>query len=455
MSAPPEGKGAPVESKADLVAYMASGARPRPEWRIGTEHEKFGFTHEDLRPLPYDGPRGIRALLDGLAERFGWQPVLEHGRPIALLKDRCSVTLEPGGQFELSGAPLETIHQTCCEVHTHLDEVKKVAEPLGIGMLGMGFQPLWRREDIPWMPKDRYRIMRDQMLAKGKLGLDMMLRTCTVQVNLDFASEADMVRKFRTSLALQPVATALFANSPFDDGEPNGYQSYRSHIWTDTDPDRCGILPFVFEDGMGFERYVDWMLDVPMYFVYRDGGYIDARGLSFRDFLQGRLPVLPGEIPSITDWADHLTTAFPEVRLKRFLEMRGADGGAWSSLCALPALWTGLLYDDQALDEAAAMIADWTIEEHTRLRADVPRHGLRTPFRGGTVLDLARQMVRLASDGLTRRARVNWDGRVETHYLRTLEETVATGKSPADLKLEAWRDRWNGHVEPLFKEFAY
>ena len=455
MSAPPAGQGAPVESRAQLVEYLAAGCKPRAAWRIGTEHEKFGFTRDDLRPLAYEGERGIRALLEGLARRFGWRPVLENDRPIALLKDRCSITLEPGGQFELSGAPLETVHQTCCEVHTHLDEVTKIAEPLGIGMLGMGFQPLWRREEIPWMPKGRYRIMRDYMPKKGRLGLDMMLRTCTVQVNLDFSSEADMVRKFRTSLALQPVATALFANSPFTHGEPNGFQSFRSHIWTDTDPDRCGVLPFVFEPGMGFERYVDWMLDVPMYFVYRDGRYVDASGQSFRDFLAGRLPALPGELPTLNDWADHLTTAFPEVRLKRFLEMRGADGGAWRSLCALPALWVGLLYDDAALEEAGELVRDWTIEDHERLRADVPRHGLATPFRGGTVLDLARRMVALARDGLARRARVNWDGRDEAHYLRSLEATVATGRSPADEKLEAWHGRWEVRVEPVFKEYAY
>ena len=401
MSAPPQAKGEPITDRRQLIEYLEAGCKPKGDWRIGTEHEKFGFTHDDLRPLPFEGERGVRALLEGLVRRFDWQPLEEGGRPIALQRGGGNITLEPGGQFELSGAPLKTLHQTCGEVHEHLDQVHEVAEPLGIGMLGLGFQPKWRREDIPWMPKGRYRIMRAYMPKVGGLGLDMMLRTCTIQVNLDFSSEADMVKKFRVGLALQPVATALFANSPFTEGRPNGFLSYRSHIWTDTDPDRCGILPFVFEDGMGFERYVEHALDVPMYFVYRDGRYIDAAGQSFRDFLDGRLPALPGEIPTLSDWVDHLTTLFPEVRLKRFLEMRGADGGPWRSLCALPALWVGLLYDQTSRSRPPGTgSATGRLEEHEQLRADVPRHGLRTPFRGGTVQDLARRMLALAELGL-------------------------------------------------------
>lgn len=455
MSAPPSGKGEPITEKRQLVAYLEQGCKPRKAWRIGTEHEKFGFTHEDLRPLPYAGPRGIRALLEGLAARFGWQPVLEDGQPIALTKQGCSITLEPGGQFELSGAPLETLHQTCCEVHTHLDEVKKIAEPLAIGMLGMGFQPKWRREDIPWMPKGRYAIMGSYMPKRGRLGLDMMLRTCTVQVNLDFASEADMVRKFRVSLALQPLATALFANSPFVEGEPSGFLSYRSHIWTDTDPDRTGILPFVFEPGMGFERYVDHALDVPMYFVYREGRYLDASGQSFRDFMAGRLPALPGERPSLSDWADHLTTLFPEVRLKRFLEMRGADAGSWRSLCALPAFWVGLLYDDTALDAADELVRGWTPEDHIYLRAQVPRTALATLFRGRPLAELAREVVRIAKAGLAARARIDWDGQDETRYLTRLEEIAATARTPAQEKLERFESAWGHSVDPLFREYAF
>ncbi|MDX1557046.1 MAG: glutamate--cysteine ligase, partial [Xanthomonadales bacterium] len=321
---------APIESVAQLTEYLASGARPASEWRLGTEHEKFGFTRDDLRPLPYEGERGIRAVLEGLAAQFDWNPVLEKGLPIALLNDQgASITLEPGGQLELSGALLDNLHQTCNEVNTHLEQVRSVCDPLGIGFLGMGFNPKWPISEMDWMPKDRYRIMRNYMAKVGKLGRDMMARTCTVQVNLDFGSEADMVKKFRASLALQPVATALFANSPFTDGRPNGYLSFRSHVWEDTDPDRTGMLPWVFDGDMGFEKYTQYMLDVPMYFVYRKGEYIDASGQSFRDFMDGRLPALPGERPLLRDWEDHLTTAFPEVRLKKFLEMRGADGGPW------------------------------------------------------------------------------------------------------------------------------
>ncbi|HMK66993.1 MAG TPA: glutamate--cysteine ligase, partial [Stellaceae bacterium] len=326
MSGPNQNVGAVISDRRQLVEYIEAGSKPPERWRIGTEHEKFVFRLSDLRRVPYEGPGGIRALLEGL-RRFGWEPVLENGNPIALSNGSYSISLEPGGQFELSGAPLETLHQTCAEVNEHLDQVRTVCHELKLGMMGLGFDPKWGRADVPWMPKGRYAIMRRYMPTKGSLGLDMMLRTCTVQVNLDFASEADMVGKFRVGLALQPVAVALFANSPFVEGRPTGFVSFRSHVWTDTDPDRCGMLPFVFEKGFGFERYVDYMLDVPMYFVYRDGRYIDVAGQSFRDFLAGKLPGLPGERPRINDWSDHLTTAFPEVRMKRILEMRGADGG--------------------------------------------------------------------------------------------------------------------------------
>ncbi len=354
MSSPTEDKDqAPVADVRELTAYLAGGVRAPTDWRIGTEHEKFGFRDDDLKPPEFGGERGIGALLEGIASRFGWERSYDGANLIALKRpDGGSITLEPAGQLELSGAQLATLHQTCCEVEGHLREVRSVADEVGVSFLGMGFQPKWRREDMPWMPKGRYKLMREYMPKRGQLGLDMMTRTCTVQVNLDVASEADMVKKFRVSLALQSVATALFADSPFTEGKPNGFQSYRSHIWTDTDPDRTGLLDFVFEDGFGYERYVQYMLDVPMYFVYRDGKYLDATGLSFRDFVAGKLPILPGERPTLSDWADHLTTAFPEVRLKRYLEMRGADSGPWGRICALPALWVGLLYDQVALDAA-------------------------------------------------------------------------------------------------------
>lgn len=433
---------------------MASGEKPKAQWRIGTEHEKFGFRLDDLRPPTFDGDRGIEALLNGLT-RFGWDPVQEDGRTIALLRDNASVTLEPAGQLELSGAALETIHQTCVETGTHLNEVAQVAGELQLGFLGMGFQPKWTRDEMPWMPKGRYKIMREYMPKVGTLGLDMMTRTCTVQVNLDYATEADMVKKFRVSLALQPIATALFADSPFTEGAPNGYQSYRSHIWTDTDNDRTGMLDFVFEDGFGYERYVDYLLDVPMYFSYRDGKYHDASGQSFRDFMVGKLPVLPGQLPTLRDWSDHMTTAFPEVRLKKYLEMRGADAGPWSRLCALPAFWVGLLYDDAALDAAWDLVRDFSLVERNVLRDGVPRHGLKLPFRNGTVLDLSREALKIAVAGLKRRAARNADGQDESKFLEVLQEIVDSGLTPADRKLALFHGEWGGNIDPVFKEFAY
>ena len=445
-----------VESKAELVEYLESGCKPASQWRLGTEHEKFGFTVDDLRPLPFEGERGIRSILLGLSEQFDWNPVLEDGRPIALLDDTgASITLEPGGQLELSGAILDNIHQTCTEVNTHLKQVMTVCEPLGIAFIGMGFQPKWTLEDMQWMPKARYRIMRDYMGKVGTLGQDMMARTCTVQVNMDFSSEADMVQKFRTSLALQPIATALFANSPFTDGKPNGFLSFRSHVWEDTDPDRTGMLPFVFEDGMGFERYTDYMLDVPLYFVYRDGDYIDASGQSFRDFLAGRLPALPGEKPTLVDWENHLTTAFPEVRLKKFLEMRGADGGPWARLCALPALWAGLLYHQPSLDAAWEMARDWSLEERLELRRDVPKLGLEARIRGRSVRDLALDVIELARQGLTARKRLNAAGDNETGFLSPLQQVAESGITPAERKLNLYNGEWNHSVDPLFTECAY
>jgi len=455
MSAPSSAGGSPVTSKRQLVEYMERGCKPRESWRIGTEHEKFVYDLENHRPLAYEGRPGIRALLEGL-ERFGWEPVFEHDNVIALrMADGCSITLEPGGQFELSGAPLHNIHETCHEVNEHLRQVKEICGEMGAGMIGLGFHPKASREDTPWMPKGRYRIMRRYMPTRGKLGIDMMTRTCTVQVNLDFASESDMVKKFRVALALQPVATALFANSPFTEGRPNGYMSYRSHIWTDTDPDRSGMLPFVFEDGFGFERWVDYLLDVPMYFVYRDGNYIDVAGKSFRDFMAGRLEGFEGQTPSIGDWADHVTTAFPEVRLKHYLEMRGADGGPWRRLCALPALWVGLLYDGAALEAAWNLCRDWSAEEREALRAGAPRMALKTPFRGGTMQDLAKDVLAIAKSGLAARAALDHFGEDEAHFLNALHDIAESGVTPAEELLDAYANRWNGNIDPLFDEYAY
>ena len=454
MSAPSHSGGASVTDKRQLVEYLAAGCKPREEWRIGTEHEKFIFRRGDLRPVPYEGENGIRAILERL-QRFGWEPVLDGENIVGLSDGGGAISLEPGGQFELSGAPVETLHQTCAELHGHLKQMHEVTAELGLGMLGLGFLPKWKREDCHWMPKRRYAVMRRYMPTKGRLGVDMMLRTCTVQVNLDFASESDMVLKSRVSLALQPIAVALFANSPFIEGKPSGYLSYRSHVWTDVDPDRCGMLPFVFEDGFGFERYVDWMLDVPMYFVYRDGNYIDVAGQSFRDFLAGKLPGLPGEIPTLSDWSDHLTTVFPEIRIKRYIEMRGADGGPWRNLCALPAFWTGLLYDSDALHAAWDLVKDWSVEDHEQLRNDVPRLGLETRFRGGKLQQVAIAAVDLAKAGLQRRARQDGAGDDESQFLLPVIEAAQSGKTPADTLLDDYATRWRGIVDPVYVEDAY
>ena len=454
MSGPSPQNDTLITDYRQLVDVMASGEKPSVDWRIGTEHEKFGFRLNDLRPPTFEGEQGIEALLKGLT-RFGWQPYEEHGQVIALSRDNASVTLEPAGQLELSGAPLETIHDTCKEVGGHLREVREVADELGLGFLGMGFQPKWRRDEMPWMPKGRYKIMRDYMPKVGKLGLDMMTRTCTVQVNLDYATEADMVKKFRVSLALQPVATALFADSPFTDGQPNGYRSYRSHIWTDTDGGRTGMLDFVFEDGFGYERYVDYLIDVPMYFSDRNGEYMDLAGRSFRKFLAGELDELRGELPTLRDWNDHMTTAFPEVRLKKFLEMRGADGGPWGRLCALPAFWVGLLYDDAALDAAWDLVKDFSMAERHALRDGVPKHGLALPFRDATIRELAMEALKISVAGLRRRARCNVSGQDEVPFLDTLIEIVEAGETAADRKLALYHGEWNGDIDRVFKEFAY
>ena len=445
----------PIESRDDLLSVFAGGEKPRDRWRIGTEHEKFVYRCADHRAPAWDERGGIRDLLLGLTE-YGWEPVLENGKIIALKGQDGNVSLEPAGQFELSGAPLENLHQTCAEAARHLDQCKAVGEQLGLGFLGLGMWSDKARADLPVMPKGRYAIMLRYMPTVGGLGLDMMLRTCTIQVNLDYASEADMVKKFRVGLALQPVATALFANSPLTEGQPNGFKSFRSHIWEDTDPDRTGMLPFVFEDVFGYERYCDYMLDVPMYFVFRDGRYIDVAGRNFRDFLDGKLPELPGEKPSVNDWTDHLSTAFPEVRLKSFLEMRGADGGRWSRICALPALWVGLLYDDQALEGAWDRVKHWSIGEREQLRHQVPKLALDTPVPGGgTMRDLAGEVLDIAAGGLTRRARLNSAGDNEGGFLDPLRDVVATGMTPADRLLDKYHNEWNGDVSRIYEEFSF
>jgi glutamate--cysteine ligase len=438
-----------------LLSVFSGGEKPSERWRIGTEHEKFVYRLADHQAPSWDEPGGIRDLLLGLTE-FGWSPVEEEGKVIALTGPDGTISLEPAGQFELSGAPLENLHQTCAEAARHLDQCKSIGERLGLGFLGLGMWPDKARAELPVMPKGRYAIMLNYMPKVGSLGLDMMLRTCTIQVNLDYSSEADMVKKFRVGLALQPVATALFANSPFTEGRPNGYKSFRSHIWEDTDPDRTGMLPFVFEEGFGYERYCDYALDVPMYFVYRDGRYIDVAGESFRDFLEGKLPQLPGEKPTVTDWTDHLSTAFPEVRLKSFLEMRGADGGRWSRICGLPALWVGLLYDSHALDAAWDLVKHWSIEGREKFRHDVPRLALDTVTPDDeSMRDFAGRVLDIAADGLTRRARLNSAGDNEGGFLDPLRDVVTTGMTPADRLLAKYKTEWDGDVSHIYEEFSF
>lgn len=445
---------------AQLVQPMQDGEKPKSDWRIGTEHEKFVYCRTDKHAPSYDEEGGIRDLLMALTE-FGWEPVYETASDgtknvIAMRGDDGTVSLEPAGQLELSGAPLDNLHQTCAETGRHLEQVKAIGAKTGKGFLGLGMWPDKTRSDLPVMPKGRYKIMMNHMPKVGNLGLDMMLRTCTIQVNLDYSSEADMAKKFRVGLALQPLATALFANSPFTENQPNGYLSYRSHIWSDTDPQRTGMLPFVFEEGFGYQQYVDYMLDVPMYFVYRNGQYIDAAGQSFRDFLAGKLPALPGEKPTLDDWNDHLSTAFPEVRLKSFLEMRGADGGPWNRICALPAFWVGLLYDDNALNAAWDVVKNWTMEERQLLRDSVPQKGFAAPINNGRILgDIAAEILSISASGLAARGRLNSSGDNETGFLEPLHDIVRRGQTPAEELLALYNGKWNGDLSAIYDDFSF
>ena len=456
MSIPQSG-GGPIEHIDQLAQYLADGCKPKEKWRIGTEHEKFGYCKDTHKPLRYEGERSIRVMLEGLRDRHNWSPVEEGGKLIGLEKDGANVSLEPGGQLELSGAPVETIHETCDEVNVHLCEVKDVADEIGVGFIGLGAAPEWTHEDMDLMPKGRYKLMNDYMDKVGTMGRVMMRRTCTVQVNLDFSSEADMAQKMRVAVALQPVATALFANSPFFEGKLNGHKSWRSRVWRDLDPARTGMIPFVFDEGFGFEAWVQYALDVPMYFVYRDGKYIDALGMSFRDFMAGKLPALPGETPTLSDWADHLTTAFPEARTKQFIEMRGADGGPWRRLCALPAFWVGIMYDQASLDGAWDLVKGWDAETRDALRVAASVDGLQAKVDGISMLDLARETVALSEAGLKARARSGAGGLVpdETHFLNALKESIQTGKTPADELIDCYNGEWQGDLSRIYSEFSY
>jgi len=456
MSIPQSG-GGPIEHHSQLAELMAKGCKPKEDWRIGTEHEKFGYCVDTHKPLPFEGKRSILAVLEGLRDQHGWSPVTEGGNLIGLEKDGANVSLEPGGQLELSGAPLETIHETCDEVNAHLKDVKDIADKIGVGFIGLGAAPEWTHDEMPLMPKGRYKLMDGYMGKVGTMGRVMMRRTCTVQVNLDFSSEPDMVQKFRVALALQPVATALFANSPFFEGKVNGLKSWRSRVWRDLDPARTGTLPLVFEDGFGFERYAEFALDVPMYFVYRNGEYIDALGQSFRDFLRGELPALPGEKPTLSDWADHLTTLFPEARIKQYMEMRGADGGPWRRLCALPAFWVGLMYDQSSLDGAWDLVKDWDTETREALRVAAAKDGLQAEVGGIKMHDLARECVALAEAGLIARARPGVGGLVpdESHFLSALKDSLDSGKVPADELLDHYHGDWNGDLSQIYDAYKY
>ena len=449
MSIPQSG-GGPIERFEQLAEYIAAGEKPAADWRIGTEHEKFGFLTDSLLPLPYDGPRSIRALFQGLQDQFGWTPVREQENVIGLKRDGAFISLEPGGQVELSGAPLATLHDTAAETARHLAEVTAVADPMGVAFLGIGAAPVWTHEQMPMMPKGRYRLMTGYMQKVGRLGTQMMYRTSTVQVNLDFASEADMVKKLRVGLALQPVATALFASSPFLEGKLNGMKSWRAHIWQNLDAARTGMLPFAFEDGMGYQRYVDWVLDVPMYFVYRDGQYINALGQSFRDFLKGELPALPGEKPTLSDWADHLTTVFPEARVKRYIEMRGADAGNEAHLAALPAFWTGLLYDGSALDAAWDLVKGLDAATREGLRVAAGRDALQGEAGGVRLMDLARQAVAISRAGLAARGRLA-GGVDETVHLAALEDSLGRGAVQADCLIAEYKGAWGGDLTPVYE----
>lgn len=448
----------PIEGMDELVGYLAAGNKPRDKWRIGTEHEKFPFYVDGNAPVPYGGDRGIRALLEGMQKTLGWDPIIDAGRIIGLVEPtgQGAISLEPGGQFELSGAPLESIHQTCREGNAHLAQLREIAEPLGIRFLGLGGSPKWTLADTPRMPKSRYDIMTAYMPKVGTKGLDMMYRTCTIQVNLDFESEADMRRKMQVSLKLQPLSTALFANSPFTDGRPNGMQSWRGDIWRDTDNQRSGLLEFCFSPEFGFADYVEWALDVPMYFVIRDEQYRDMTHITFRQFMAGAARnEIPDGMPTMGDWANHLSTLFPDVRLKRFLEMRGADGGPWRRICALPAFWVGLLYDPATLDAAEELTRNWTYAETLAMRDAVPEQGIAAPFRNTTLREIGREVLALSRQGLVNRGRKNREGFDEAGFLNTLDEVIARGTTSAEEILNAYNTRWGGSIEPAFLEYAY
>ncbi len=448
----------PLENFGQMVEWFAIGCKPKDQWRIGTEHEKFAFYNEDFSPVPYEGERGIEALLNGMKAELGWEAITDEGRIIGLAggKGEGAISIEPGGQFELSGAPLETIHQTCRESNQHLSAVKRVAKDLGIGFLGTGSSPLWSLAETPKMPKSRYKIMTEYMPKVGSRGLDMMYRTATIQVNLDFSDERDMRRKLQTSLKLQPLASALFANSPFTEGKPNGELSWRSGVWHDVDNARGGYHADMLNAGYGFEDYAKWCFELPMYFIIRNGKYIDMTHMTFKQFFNGAASKdMPGVSATMGDWSNHVSTVFPDVRLKQFLEMRGADGGRWRGICALPALWVGLLYDDAALDAAEALVKDWTAEEVGQLRNDVPSKGLNAEISGRSMLDIGKEILRISKQGLKQRAFLNSEGFDERLFLVPLDEVIAAKRTMAEHLLWLYNGPWEQDVTRVFEEMAF
>lgn len=448
----------PIENHDQLLGWLTKGNKPKEEWRIGTEHEKFGFYLNDNSPVPYEGENGIKAILEAMAKAPGWEAIFDDGKIIGLYNptEGGAISLEPGGQFELSGAPLENVHQTCRESNTHLSDVKKIASEMGIGFLGVGASPVWTFEETPMMPKSRYNIMKAYMPKVGSVGHDMMFRTTTIQVNLDFSDERDMVRKLQTSLKLQSMSSALFANSPFKEGAPSGLLSWRSEIWKDVDNQRGGYHPFMLADDFGFDKYVEWALDIPMYFIIRDGKYHDCTHITFRQFMDGALKgEVDDPVANIGDWGNHLSTLFPDVRLKRFLEMRGADGGPWQGICALPAFWVGLMYSENSLSAAEDLTKDWNADMVGQLRSDVPTKGLQAEIAGHKLIDHAKEILEISRSGLKERGALNADGFDETLFLIPLEETLAIGKTPAERMLDKYNGPWAKDISRIFSEYAF
>lgn len=441
-----------IEKNQELEAYFHDAGKPRERWRVGTEYEKVGIDRHSGQAIPYFGRRGVEYILRELIERFRWEPDEQDGHIIALSRDKAQITLEPGGQIELSGEPCESIHCTYAEFTQHIRELLEVTEPLGIIFLGLGMQPVSRVEEIEWVPKQRYRIMGPYMLKVGKLGQRMMKQTATVQANIDFSDEKDAMAKFRTGMGLAPILISMFANSPICDGQLNGYRSFREHIWTDTDNNRSGLLKFAFAPDVGFAHYVEYALDVPMYFIVRKKNYIDMTGVTFRQFLQfGH----NGERATLEDWHDHLTTLFPETRIKRYIEIRSVDSQPPELMPALSALIKGAFYDGDCLQAAWDLVKGWSWDERMQVYLDSHQEALSARIRRYSLLDLAKELMEIAWEGLRRQNQVNDLGEDETIYLKPLKDLLDNGKCPADIVLEKWEGELHHDIKKLIAYSAY